>query len=136
MVHPTTSPGTSLACRTVPRVRRILRVPHGNAIEERRQVLQPQAAIGDVVHPPVARLAIERRRGAQVSQRLARPARPRDAMQPLRGAAHRQPMPHDAKGEVASDDVGARKREISIGRQRQEDAVDEASHTRCRVQSR
>src|SRR5688572_7039600 len=61
---------------------RISRVPDGDAVEERREVLQPEAG-GDVVDARVARAWIERPDFAQLAQRRARPPRPFHAVQAL-----------------------------------------------------
>ena len=66
---------------------RISRVPNRNALEEGGQMLQPQTR-GDLMDALFARRAMERCNLSQLRQRLARTSGPRDAVEPLRRAAH------------------------------------------------
>src|SRR5262245_52400668 len=75
---------------------RISRASHGNPFEERREVLQSQLLL-DLAHTPAARIAVEQRGFAQLRERFTRSSRPRDAVQPLEGAANREPMAHHTK---------------------------------------
>ena len=77
-----------------------------------------------------SRMRLQVRHVAQLVERRARASGPRDVLQALRGAAHREPVADDAEGEVVGEQFGpgtsmSRPEAISP-------IVSTTSHSRCR----
>lgn len=85
-----------------------------NALEERREMLEPQAA-GDLVDPRLARGAFEGDRAPQLGQRRARLRGPLNVFEPLARAAYRQVMADDAERKVIQDEIRTRNRRQQHG---------------------